>query len=91
MTFFAFLGALSLSVLAFELMSVFQTAFSIFGGNRLMNVHITASTKRRSTWEALLVAILPGCFDPDQAKNMADVVSLLRRAWPWSVPARRLS
>ncbi len=37
MTFFAFLGALSLSVLAFELMSVFQTAFSTFGGNRLMN------------------------------------------------------
>ena len=60
MTFLAFLGALSLSLLAFELMSVFQSTFSTFGGNRLMNVSSTASTSRRSTWEALLVAILPG-------------------------------
>ena len=87
MTFFAFLGALSLSVLAFEMMSVFQTAFSTFGGNRLMNFQATNPIKRRSTWEALLVAILPGRFDPDQAKNMADVVSLLRRAgYPYDTP-----
>ena len=50
MTFFAFLGALSLSVLAFELMNVFQTAFSAFGSNRLMNFQSSAPTKRRSTW-----------------------------------------
>ena len=87
MAFLAFLGALSLSVLAFELMSVFHTAFSIFGGNRLMNFQSSAPVKRRSTWEALLVAILPGRFDPDQAKNMADVVSLLRRAgYPYDTP-----
>ncbi len=87
MTFFAFLGALSLSVLAFELMSVFQTAFGTFGSNRLMNFQSPISTKRRSTWEALLVAIMPGRFDPDQAKNMADVVSLLRRAgYPYDTP-----
>ncbi|MCJ7432280.1 MAG: hypothetical protein MUO77_02205 [Anaerolineales bacterium] len=87
MTFFAFLGALSLSVLIFEMMSVFQTAFSVFGGNRLMNIHASPSTRRRSTWEALLVAILPGRFDPDQARNMADVVGLLRRAgYPYDTP-----
>ena len=87
MTFFAFLGALSSSVLAFELMSVFQTAFSVFGGNRLMNFQTSAPVKRRSTWEALLVAILPGRFDPDQAKNVADVISLLRRAgYPYDTP-----
>lgn len=87
MTFFAFLGALSLSLLAFELMSVFQSAFSTFGGNRLMNVPSSAPIKRRSTWEALLVAILPGRFDPNQAKNTADVVSLLRRAgYPYDTP-----
>lgn len=87
MTFFAFLGALSLSVLAFELLSVFQTAFSTFGSNRLMNFNTPASTGRRSTWEALLVAILPGRFDPNLAKNMADVVSLLRRAgYPYDTP-----
>lgn len=87
MTFFAFLGALSLSVLAFEVMSVFQTALDTFGGNRLMKFQSTDSTKRRSTWEALLVAILPGRFDPDQARNMADVISLLRRVgYPYDTP-----
>ena len=87
MTFFAFLGALSLSVLTFELLSVFQTSFSMFGSNRLTNFQATAPIKRRSTWEALLVAIMPGHFDPDQAKNMADVVSLLRRAgYPYDTP-----
>lgn len=87
MTFFAFLGALSLSVLAFELLSVFQTAFSTFGSNRLMNIQKTNPTKRRSTWEAMLVAILPGRFDPNQAKNTADVISLLRRAgYPYDTP-----
>jgi len=87
MTFFAFLGALSLSLLAFELMSVFQSAFSMFGGNRLVNVSSSATPTRRSTWEALLVAILPGRFDPNQAKNTADVVSLLRRAgYPYDTP-----
>ncbi len=87
MTFFAFLGALSASVLAFELLSVFQTAFSTFGSNRLMNIHTSDSSKRRSTWEALLVAVLPGRFDPNQAKNTADVISLLRRAgYPYDTP-----
>ncbi|GER78938.1 MAG: hypothetical protein HZC39_13700 [Chloroflexi bacterium] len=87
MTFFAFLGALSLSVLIFELMSTFQTAFSAFGSNRLMNFQTNHPTKRRSTWEALLVAILPGRFDPTQAKNTADVISLLRRAgYPYDTP-----
>jgi hypothetical protein len=43
--------------------------------------------KRRSTWEALLVAILPGRFDPEQARNMTDVISLLRRAgYPYDTP-----
>src|SRR5512133_2309158 len=86
MTFFAFLGALSLSVLAFELLSVFQNAFSTFGSNRLMSMS-SAPTARRSTWTALLVAILPGRFDPNQARNTADVISLLRRAgYPYDTP-----
>ena len=49
MTFFAFLGALSLSVLTFELLSVFQTSFNTFGGNRLINISSSAPI-RRSTW-----------------------------------------
>ncbi len=87
MTLLAFLGALSVSVLAFELLSTFQNAFSVFGNNRLVTLSTTTTTKRRSTWEALLVAILPGRFDPQQAKNMTDVVSLLRRAgYPYDTP-----
>ena len=87
MTFFAFLGALSLSVLAFELMTVFQNAFSVFGSSRLMNIGATAPSARRSTWEALLVALLPGRFDPGRAKNMGDVIRLLRRAgYPFDTP-----
>ena len=86
MTILAFLGALSLSALAFELLTAFQSAFSIFGNNRLINFGASTAT-RRSTWEALLVALLPGRFDPEQAKNMADVVSLLRRAgYPYDTP-----
>jgi len=87
MTLLAFLGALSLSVLAFELLSTFQNAFSMFGNNRLVTLATTSTPKRRSTWEALSVAILPGRFDPEQAKNMTDVISLLRRAgYPYDTP-----
>lgn len=87
MTLLAFLGALSLSVLAFELLSTFQNAFSLFGNNRLMSLSTNATAKRRSTWEALLVAIVPGRFDPEQVKNMTDVISLLRRAgYPYDTP-----
>jgi Flp pilus assembly protein TadB len=87
MTFFDFLGALSLSVLGFEILSAFQIAFSTFGSNRLMSMGSTVSIARRSTWDALLVAIMPGRFDPNQAKNMADVISLLRRAgYPYDTP-----
>jgi Flp pilus assembly protein TadB len=86
MTFFAFLGALALSVLAFELISAFQGAISLFGSNRLISSG-TAATQRRSTWEALLVAVLPGRFDSEKARNTADVVSLLRRAgYPYDTP-----
>ena len=87
MTFFVFLGALAASVLVFELLSASQRALSVFGNNRLMQVGTVEPIKRRSTWEALLVAVLPGRFDPDQAKNMSDVVSLLRRAgYPYDTP-----
>ena len=87
MTFFVFLGALAASVLVFEILSASQRAFSVFGNNRLMQVGTAEPAKRRSTWEALLVAVLPGRFDPDQAKNMSDVVSLLRRAgYPYDTP-----
>ncbi len=87
MTFLAFLGALSLSVLVFELLTAFQAAFHPFGANRLMNFSSQPHTQRRSTWEALLVAVLPSRFDPGQVKNMNDVIGLLRRAgYPHDTP-----
>lgn len=86
MTFFAFLGALSLSVLGFELMNTFQNAFAVFGSNRLVT-HARSTASHRSTWDAVLVAVLPGHFDPGQARNLTDVVSLLRRAgYPYDSP-----
>ena len=85
MTFLAFLGALAMSVLAFELLTVVQRATG-FGRARLSLADDPASAGR-STWEALLIAILPGRFDPAQAKNSADVISMLRRAgYPYDTP-----
>jgi hypothetical protein len=87
MTILIFLGALSLSVLTFELLTAFQKAFAVFGNNRLMNAGDPSSAPRRSTWDALLLAVLPGRFDPQLAKNGADVISLLRRAgYPYDTP-----
>lgn len=87
MTFLIFLGALALGVLAFELLTAFQNSFAVFGRNRLSNMGDTQAGSHRSTWEALLVAVLPGRFDPQSAKNSADVVSMLRRAgYPYDTP-----
>jgi hypothetical protein len=86
MTFLAFTGALALSVLAFEFLTALQRAAAGFGRTRLSDPG-ASSPVGRSTWEALLIAVLPGRFDPAQAKNSADVVSLLRRAgYPYDTP-----
>lgn len=86
MTFLAFTGALALSVLAFELLTALQRAATGFGRTRLSDSS-SPTQPNRSTWEALLIAVLPGRFDPAQAKNSADVVSLLRRAgYPYDTP-----
>ena len=87
MTILIFLGALAASVLTFEVLTALQKTFAVFGRNRLANLGDSSSTPRHSTWEALLLAILPGRFDPQSAKNSADVISLLRRAgYPYDTP-----
>ena len=87
MTILIFLGALAASVLTFEVLTAFQKTLAVFGRNRLANIGDASSTPRRSTWEALLLAILPGRFDPQSARNSADVISLLRRAgYPYDTP-----
>lgn len=87
MTILTFIGALALSVLTFELLTGIQKAFAVFGRGRLSSLGDSPATTGRSTWEALLVAVLPGRFDPQTAKNSADVISLLRRAgYPYDTP-----
>jgi hypothetical protein len=85
MILLTFLGALALSVFAFEFLSALQASFAVFGRNRLTRAG--DALPRRSTWQALLLAILPGRFDPQAAINSADVISLLRRAgYPYDTP-----
>jgi len=88
MTLLAFLGALSLSVQGFELMTAFQSALGGIGRQRLMSFPSEGTGgKRRSTWEALLVAIWPSRFDAARARDLADVVGGLRRAgYPYDTP-----
>jgi len=87
MTILTFIGALALSVLTFELLTGIQKAFAVFGRGRLSSLGDSPAATGRSTWEALLLAILPGRFDPQTAKNSADVISLLRRAgYPFDTP-----
>jgi hypothetical protein len=87
MTLLTFLGALSLSVLAFELSSALSGG--LMRRSRLLGVQTNAelALPRRSAWHALLGAVWPARFDPSAATNMADVVGLLRRAgYPFDTP-----
>ena len=87
MALFAFIGALSLSLIAFELAS------ALTGG--LVRTHRldgpmageAEPAPRRSTWQALLLILWPGRFAPAAAKDAAQVVGLLRRAgYPYNTP-----
>ena len=87
MTAFAFLGALSVAAFVFEIISAFQ--YGIFRHSRLDGAYqdVNKLPQRRSTWDAVLIAIFPKRFDPEHAKNMLDVVGLIRRAgYPYDTP-----
>ena len=90
MHFLIFIGALALSVFTFELLSTVQQAAVSFGRKRTLTGVTTGSTpvlERRSTWDALLLAVFPQRFDPNQAKNMVNVIDMLRRAgYPYDTP-----
>jgi len=88
-----FLGALSLAVLAFELLTALQAALSSYGRTRSAGRLAGALAEgapapvQRSTWEALLVAFFPRRFGLSLEGGSADVVSLLRRAgYPYDTP-----
>ena len=84
----AFIGALALAILVFEVGTMLQG--SVIGRGRLDGASSgQVSVKpRRSTWEALLVAVLPRRFDPNLAgTSKTNVIDLLRRAgYPFSTP-----
>ena len=85
MTALAFLGALSVATFSFELISALQYGF--FRHSRLDGAYQNQTVKRRSTWEAILIALFPKRFDPNEAKDMLDVVALIRRAgYPYNTP-----
>lgn len=88
MTMFAFFGALAFSVLAYELASAITHVS--FGTNRLDGIqhdNQSGNLPHRSTWLAVLTALLPSRFNPETARNQAGVVTLLRRAgYPHDTP-----
>lgn len=88
MTIFAFFGALALSVLAFELTSTL-THFSLPPSrlDGIYPVRQTGAFPTHSAWFAVLTALLPARFNPETARNQAEVVTLLRRAgYPYDTP-----
>ena len=87
-TLLAFIGALSASILVFEIVTAIR--WRGFRRRRLSGVspEDQGSAPRRSTWEALLLAIFPQRFAPlESAKEYANVTSLLRRSgYPYDTP-----
>jgi len=84
MTFFAFIAAFALAILAHELVSAIQVAFVGRWNNPLNTPTLTHSDipnqRSRTTLEAILLAVFPKHFDEGQATNVTDVVGLLRRS-----------
>ncbi len=88
-TFLPFLGALGLGVAVFEILSAWQgrpRRWHRLDGARLEN---DLDEQRPSTWQALLIILLPRQFDPMQARRLVDVTDLLRRAgYPYDTPGQ---
>jgi hypothetical protein len=82
-----FIGSLALAVIALEIGTAIQAKF--FKPSKLDGAVVagTAIAPRRSTWEALLIAIFPKRFDPNQQATNSNVIDLLRRAgYPYDTP-----
>lgn len=88
MTTLAFLGALALSILAYELAAILTR--TPFRSSRLAGIHHESQmtgVPQRSTWFAVLAAILPSRFNPESTRNQIGVIDLLRRAgYPYDTP-----
>lgn len=85
MTFLAFLAALCLAVVAYEITAMMQVLLLGPRRTRLDIPRVAEDVplprkRKSSTLEALLLAVLPRRFDERQVSNLPDVVSLLRRS-----------
>ena len=86
-----FVGAVAAAILIFDLMNALTQ--SALGGRDWLNfgpsrdVDRTLAVKKRSSLDAILIAVWPERFDPDRAASIPDVVDLLRRAgYPYETP-----
>ena len=82
-----FIGALALAVIALEIGTTLQAR--LVKSSKLDGASVAGAemAPRRTTWEALLIAVLPGRFDPNQEASKSNVIDLLRRAgYPYDTP-----
>lgn len=82
-----FIAALALAVIALEIGTTLQAR--LVKSSKLDGASVAGAemAPRRTTWEALLVAVLPGRFDPNQEASKSNVIDLLRRAgYPYDTP-----
>jgi Flp pilus assembly protein TadB len=82
-----FIGALALAVIALEIGTALQG--KLYWHSKLAGASVAgaATAPRRSTWEALLMAIFPSRFDPNREATNTNVIDMLRRAgYPYSTP-----
>ncbi len=91
MYFFLFLAALAAAIGTFEIMTALIDSRSVEISKIAESYQVIGlegpTSNRRSSLEAVLLAIWPERFDPRGAKNLVDVVSMLRRAgYPYSTP-----
>ncbi|MFZ1043223.1 MAG: hypothetical protein WAN58_18135, partial [Anaerolineales bacterium] len=86
-----FVGAVAAAILIFDLMNALTQ--SALGGQDRLNfgpssdADRTLAVRKRSSLDAVLIAVWPERFDPDRATSIPDVVDLLRRAgYPYETP-----
>jgi len=82
------IASLAVSMFVFEILTWLQrpkirrTAL-----DRLVLEGHASEERRRSTFDSLVVAIFPERFDPETAKTVADVTTMLKRAgYPYNTP-----
>ena len=80
-----FVGAVTAAILIFELMNALTQSALVGGQDRLSygpssDAGRTLAVRKRSSLDAILIAVLPERFDPERATGVPNVVDMLRRA-----------